>query len=137
MLDLNSSIFVVIALVWIIMIILDRVYFKPVKDVIDQREGKIALESEKIDKMTQEIEEKTGSIEHILKEAKWDAAGIKEQIIKEGEEIRERIIINTRVESKKMFADKMKELEQEIFAAEEKLEKEIDLFSQKIKEIFI
>lgn len=137
MLDLDSSLFIVIALVWILMLILDRVYFRPVKNVINEREGKLALESEQIEKMTQEIEEKTGRIENILSEAKWDAAALKEELIQEGEEIKEKIRIDTREESKKIFADKMKELDREIIAAREKLEKDIDLFSRKIKEKFI
>ena len=137
MLDLDSSIFVIIALVWTLLIILDRIYFKPVKDVIDNREGKIALESGQIEKMTHEIEEKTGRIENILREAKWDAASLKEELTREGEIIKEQVRSDTREESKKIFADKMNELDREILAAEEKLEKEINLFSQKIKEIFI
>jgi len=136
MLNLDSSLFVVIALVWILMIVLNKIYFKPVKNVIDEREGKIAFESGKIDKMTQEIEEKTGRIENILREAKWDAAAVKEQIIRQGEEVREKIISDTREESKKNFAERMAELDREIAAAEEKLEQEIDHFSRKIKEIF-
>ena len=137
MLNLDSSLLVIIALVWILMLILDRVYFKPVKDVIIKREGKISLESGQIEKMIQEIEEKTGRVENILSEAKWDAAALKEELIQEGEEIKEKIRIDTREESEQVFVKKMKELDREILAAREKLEKEIDLFSQKIREKFI
>ncbi|MFC2155068.1 ATP synthase F0 subunit B [Acidobacteriota bacterium] len=137
MLDLDSSLFIVIALVWIIMIILERIYFRPVKDVIGKREGKIAVESGQIEEMTREIEEKTGRIENILREAKWDAASLKEELIREGEIIKEQVRSDTREESKRLFAKKMKELDREIIAAREKLEKDIDLFSQKIREKFI
>lgn len=137
MLSLDTSLFFIIALVWILMIVLNKVYYKPVREVIDQREGKISTETDQIEKMSREIEEKTGKIEDILKETKRDSVTIREGLIKEGERTREKIVTQARDDSKETFAKKMQELEEELAAAEKKLEKEIEVYSKKIKEIFI
>ena len=61
----------------------------------------------------------------------------KEELIKKGEEVREQIITDARENSKKTFKTKMKQLDKEISAAGKKLEQEIEVFSDRIKEIFI
>lgn len=137
MLNLDSSLFVVVVLVWLLLMVLDKIYFKPVGKVIDERETKIKSESSQIETMTNEIEEKTQHIETVLKDAKRESGKIKEELIKKGEEVREQIAADARKRSKERFDSKMKDLDVEIAEAEKKLEQEIGLFSDKIKEIFI
>lgn len=137
MLNLDSSLFVVIVLVWLLLMVLDKLYFKPVGAVIDERETKIKHESAQIESMTGEIEEKTRNIETVLKDAKKESTKIREELIKKGEEVREKIAADARKRSKEHFASKMKDLDIEITEAEKKLVQEIGLFSDKMKEIFI
>lgn len=137
MLNLDSSLFVVVVLVWILLMVLDKLYFKPVGKVIDERETKIERESAQIESMTNEIEEKTRHIETVLKDAKKESGKIKEELIKKGEDVREKILADARKRSRERFDAKMKDLDVEIADAEKKLEQEIGLFSEKMKEIFI
>lgn len=137
MLNLDSSLFVVVVLVWLLLMVLDKLYFKPVGAVIDERETKIKRESAQIESMTNEIEEKTRHIETVLKDAKKESTKIREELIKKGEEVREKIAADARKRSKEHFASKMKDLDIEITEAEKKLVQEIGLFSDKMKEIFI
>jgi F0F1-type ATP synthase membrane subunit b/b' len=137
MLNLDSSLFFVIGLVWILMIIIEKIYLRPMRNIVEQREQKIEDESGLIESMTRQIKEQTGMIENAIKEAELDSAVIKEELIKEGEKARTQIVIDTRENSKEMFTEKMTELEKDIAAAEKQLEKEIEVYSRKIKEIFI
>ncbi len=137
MLELDNSLFFVIALVWILMIVLNKIYFKPVGKIIEEREENMAKESRQLDEMTREIEEKNVEIESILKDTRNDAALIREALIREGEKAREQLLAETREESKRNFARQMKKLEKEIAAAESKLEKEVEFFSKRIREIFV
>jgi F-type H+-transporting ATPase subunit b len=137
MLDLDISLIVVSVLVGILMLILNRVYFNPIGQVINQREAKIAGESTQIETNMQTIEEKTRHIEAVLKEAQKDSRGIREELIRKGEEVREQVVQDARENSKKMFKTKMEQLDQQILSAEKALEQEITVFSAKIKEIFI
>ena len=137
MLNLDSSVFIVVVLVWLLLMVLDKVYFKPVGTVIDEREAKIKRESDLIDAMTADIEEKTLHIETTLKDTRKEAARIKEELIKKGESVREKIVTDAREKSKELFKSKMIELDREIEDAEKQLVDQVALFSDKLKEIFI
>lgn len=137
MLNLDSSLLLVALLVWFLMVVLNKIYFKPVRLVLEQRETKIESESSRIESMTREIDEKTQQIEKKLKEAKQESARIKEELVKKGEEAKEQLLIKTRSESQKLRALKMNQLDAQILAAEEKLSREVNVFSDKLKEIFI
>jgi F-type H+-transporting ATPase subunit b len=137
MLDLDLSLIVVSVLVGILMLVLNRVYLNPISQVIHQRETKIAEESSQIESNMLSVEEKTRHIETILKEAQRDSRNIKEELIKKGEEVREQVIVDARENSKKLFKTKLEQLDEQILAAEKELEKEIYVFSNKIKDIFI
>ncbi len=137
MLELDISLFGVFALVAILLVVLNRFYFKPVGQVMEERENKIETENAAIDTNMREIEEKTRHIETVLKDAQTDSRKIKEELIKKGEEVREQVIIDARENSREMLAARMKQLDEEIKTAEKTLEQEISVFSSKIKEIFI
>jgi F-type H+-transporting ATPase subunit b len=137
MLNLDISLIFIALLVWFLMIVLNKLYFKPVGRIMAQRESKIHGESGQIESMTREIEEKTQHIEQTLKDAKKESTRIREELIKKGETIREQIITDARATSRKHFDTKMKELDKEIAGAGKKLGKQIGVFSRKMKEIFI
>jgi F-type H+-transporting ATPase subunit b len=137
MLDLDLSLIVVSVLVGILMLVLNRLYLRPIGQVIHQRETKIAEETSQIETNMLTIDEKTRHIEAVLKEAQKASRDIKEELIQKGEEVREQVIREARENSRTLFKTKMEQLEQQLLAAEKELEQEITMFSTKIKEIFL
>lgn len=138
MLNINPTHVLFIALlVWALMIILNKLYVKPISKIIDEREAKIERETAQIESMSNEIEEKTLEVENVLKDARKQSSKIKEELIKKGETIREKIVADAREDSRDHFNKKMDELDLEIKDAETKLEQEISHYSDKLKEIFI
>jgi len=137
MLDLDISLFFISALVGILMVVLNKIYLKPVGQILEERETKIEKETNQIETMSRKIDEKTQDIEKVLKNTQMESRKIKEELIKKGEEVREQIIANAREKSKTMFDTKMKQLDDEIITAEKKLEQQIGAFSDKIKDIFL
>ncbi len=137
MLNLDITFVIIALLVWALMLVLDKLYYKPVSRILDQRETKIETETARIETMTTEIEEKTLHIEQTLKSAQKDSSKIKEELIKQGETLRETIVAEARGNSKEMLETRMRKLDEEIAAAEKQLEQEIAVFSGKIKEIFV
>ncbi|MEN8154875.1 MAG: ATP synthase F0 subunit B [Acidobacteriota bacterium] len=136
MLDLDISVLFVIAILWITLLILNKIYYKPVGKIMDERESKIERDSKEIEDLALEIDEKSGEIETILKNAKKESMKIKEELIKKGDEVRENILSDSRDGAKKLFSEKMSELERELKRAEEQLKEQVDIFSSKIEEIF-
>jgi F-type H+-transporting ATPase subunit b len=118
------------------MVVLTKLYYKPIGDIVDKRESKIEQETLQLGNLTKEIEERTTEVEHVLAEAKRESKRIKEDLIKDGEVARERLVADTKEKSLKKLEKKMLDLDNEFSDAERKLEKEIVVFSNKIKEIF-
>lgn len=137
MLELDFTLIIVSVLVGFLMVVLNHLYYKPIGQVIEERESKIATETNRIETNIKEIEEKTQNIEDVLKETQKESRKIREELIEKGEEVREQVVQEARENSKKMFENKMKQLDLEILTAEKKLEQEISIFSDKIKEIFM
>ena len=74
MLDLDSSVLMVFALIWILMVILNRLFFRPVGKVIQERESKIEQDNQEIERLTEDLETKTQRIESMLKAAQKDSS---------------------------------------------------------------
>ena len=137
MLELNFSFVFVFLLIWGLMIVLNRIFFRPVGRILDEREARVKGDSEKLDSLVREIEEKTRRVEIMIADARNESFRIREGWIRKGEEFRETLIENAREKSARQFEEQMKRLETEIAAAQKQLESEVSVFSQKIKEAFL
>ena len=137
MLDLDISVIIIFALVGILLVVLNRLYYKPIGQVIEERDSKISNESNRIKANISDINDKTAHIEGVLKETQKESRKIKEDLIKTGEEVREQTLKDAREKARHIFDSKMAQLDEQILSAEKKLEQEIGVFSNKIKEIFI
>ncbi len=136
MLDLDITVIYTIIILWTLLVILNKIFYKPVGRIITEREKKSEIEISEIEKMKKDIEERSAKIESIMRGAKRDSISISEKIIKKGETAREELITSTRKRSAEDFKERMGELEIELVDAEEKLKGEIKTFSKKIEEIF-
>lgn len=137
MLDLDISILVVFVLVWLLMIILGKLYYRPVGNVITERENKINREQKELETISAEIMSKSEDIERALKAARQEAVHLKEEIIRQGEAAREQIVADARAQAKQVFAGKMKELGKELESAERALKKEITDYKKKLETLFL
>jgi len=137
MLNLDASILVVIILISLLVKIMNKIYFKPVGKIIEERENKISQDSRKLEAMTVEIEEKTQDIEKVFNESRKKSMRLQEELIQKGEAVRDQLVIETRKKSKSMFGEKMKQLDAEISRAEKYLSNEIESFSKKVRDTFL
>lgn len=137
MLDVNSSFIWIFFLVWLLYLVLNRIFFKPVGAIITARETKIAADSQSQENMMTEIETRTQSVESQLSQARKDARQIKEEWLENGEELRVKTVSQAKEQAARVLSKKVAELEGEIIAAEHTLEKQIVAFSEKIKQAYL
>ncbi|MCU0237458.1 MAG: ATP synthase F0 subunit B [Acidobacteria bacterium] len=137
MLELNSSFIWIFFLVWLLYIILDRLFFRPVGGVIAQREAKIAGDSARQESMMEEIEEHARVVEERLSQARLEAQHSREEWLKNGEEIRSRSVAAAREQAARLMDEKIAQLEGEIAAAESSLLRQVSMFSDKIKQAYL
>lgn len=136
MLDLDITVIYTIVILWILLIILNKIFYKPVGNIIADREKKEKTELSEIERMRSDIDERSARVEITLKKARKESNSISEGIIREGEKARDELVLSTREKSSAEFRIKMDELDKEIADAEVKLKGEIKSFSKKIEEIF-
>ncbi len=121
----------------ILLAALNKIYYKPIDRIIEERESKIKNEDSLIESQTNEIGQITSSIEKQLKDNQKYAREIKENLIKQGEAVREEKVTKAREKARVIFEEKMDRFDIEIREAETLLAREIGQFSEKMKEIFI
>jgi F-type H+-transporting ATPase subunit b len=137
MLDLDFSMFVIFALVWILMVVLDRLFFRPVGRVIEERESRVRTDSERLSALLAESEKQALAVETQLREARREAAQIKEGWIRRGEAARADLANSAREQAGQRLAARMAELERDIVAAENTLQAEVAVFSAQIGQAFL
>ncbi len=136
MLDLDITVIYTIIILWLLLAILNKIFYKPVGRIINEREEKAEKEISEIENMKNDIEDRSSRIESVLKRAKKDSIAISEDIIKKSEVLRDELLHSTREKTSEDLKKGMAELEKGIEDAEKKLKGKIKIFSKKIEEIF-
>jgi len=137
MLDINSSFIWIFFLVWLLFLVLNRIFFKPVGEIITARETKIAADSQRQENMMADIETQTQAVESQLDQARKDAQKIKEDWLKHGEEIQAKAVSQAKEQAARVLNEKISELKTEIVTAEQTLGKQIAVFSEKIRQAYL
>ncbi len=122
MLSVNATVLITFALVWILVLVLTRVFFKPVGRVLDERSSRIEGDNEAARKSLAEYESDLGRIENRLREAR--AASDEIWARNEAEALKEktRIVQEIQAESRALVEKSKRALAVEI----ERLKKDVD-----------
>jgi F-type H+-transporting ATPase subunit b len=136
MLDLNSSILWVFLMVSGLFFVLSRIFFKPVEKIINEREANVAADNQRLKGMVDQVESHTQSLENQMAQARTDAARIREEWSTKGADAREKALFEAKETAARVMEEKMNDLEKEVIAAEKALEKEVAVFSEKIRQAY-
>ena len=123
-------------MVWGLYLVLTRIFFKPVEKIIAEREAKIAVDSNRLQGMMDQVEIHTQTLETQMDRARKEALQIREEWSRKGEGVRAVALSEAKEQAARIMDEKMNQLESEIMAAEKTLEKEIDVFSEKIRQAY-
>ncbi len=104
MLELNSSFLWIFFLLWFLYFALTRIFFKPIGRIIGESEAKTAADLGRQQSMMGEIESRTRSLENQLSQARREAQQIREELLKNGEEARSRVVADARERSAQIMA---------------------------------
>jgi F-type H+-transporting ATPase subunit b len=137
MLDLNSSLLWIFFMVCGLYLVLTRIFFKPIGKIIDEREAKIAVDSNRLQGLMDQVEINTRALENQMEQARKEALQIREEWSRKGEDVRALALSEAKANAARITEEKMSALESEVQAAEKTLEKEIDVFSEKIKQAYL
>lgn len=122
MLSIDLTAFIIFALVWILALVLSKVFFKPVTHVMDERASRLAADRERTSKAVEAYEGGLRRIEESLKAARTEAASIREKAEADALAEKSKAILDLQTESRAQLEQARNELRRQV----ESLKKELD-----------
>ena len=126
----DATVLITFVLVWVLVIVLSRVFFKPIQRILDERASRIEKANAETEKTLAAYEQDLRRIEEGLKEARAAAAGIREQAALEALKEKSRLLQEIQVECRAQVDKAKAELGQRV----EALKKELDATTEELSE---
>lgn len=122
MLSLNATVLVVFAIVWILVLILTRIFFKPILRILDERAARIAKDKDAAENARQSYEADLKRIEEGLKEARAAAEAIRNNAETEALKDKSRLVREVQAEGRAEVERAKAELARQTEALKKELE---------------
>jgi F-type H+-transporting ATPase subunit b len=130
MLSINVTFIVVFAIVWVLVLVLTRVFFKPILRILDERAARLAKDKTAAGEALKSYEDDIRRIEEGLKEARAAADGIRNAAETEALKEKSRLVREVQAEGRAEVEKAKEELLREM----EALKKELDKRTEEIAE---
>ena len=130
MLSINATALVVFAVVWILVIVLTRIFFKPVLRILDERSGRIARDKAAAAAALGSYENDLRRVEEGLKEARAAADAIRSTAETEAFKEKSRLVREVQAEGRA----EVEKAKQELLREMEVLKKELDARTAELAE---
>ena len=130
MLSINATALVVFAIVWILVLILTRVFFKPILRILDERAARIAKDKAAADGARGSYEADLKRVEDGLKEARAAADAIRSEAEADALKDKSRLVREVQAEGRAEVEKAKAELLREM----ESLKKDLDKRTEEIAE---
>jgi F-type H+-transporting ATPase subunit b len=126
----NAMAIVVFLVVWILVLVLTRIFFKPVLRILDERSGRIARDKAAANEALEATSRDLRRVEEGLKEARAAAEGIRDKAETEALNEKSRLVREVQAEGRA----EVEKAKQELLREVETLKKELDARTAEIAE---
>lgn len=133
MLQIDVSLIVVFLIVWVLVFFLSRLFFNPLRKIMQERNDKIQGGSEARRKSTETYEQTVNEIEERLKSARALSQQAMEKIEREAAAERERLLAEISEESRHKVEEAKKQLENQIISLKRKLESDASDLAERME----
>jgi F-type H+-transporting ATPase subunit b len=133
MLSIDFTFAVIFFLVWVLVLILSRVFFKPVGRMMEERGSRFRENKEAVRKALDALTQDLRKIEESLKEAKASSDMIRESLEIEALKERTRLLSDLRAESRKQVEKAREEINGEIGRLKSELAGEVERLSGEVE----
>lgn len=133
MLQIDVSLIVVFLIVWVLVFFLSRLFFNPLRKIMQERNDKVQGGSEAHRKSTETYEQTVNEIEERLKSARALSQQAMEKIEREAAAERERLLAEISEESRNKVEEAKKQLEDQIIGLKRKLESDASDLAERME----
>ncbi len=130
MLSVDAGLIAVFVIVWFLVIVLNKVYFRPVRRTMGKRESRIQHDQGATQEALKKYEENLTRIEDELRSAKIAAREIREKSEHEAQKQKEKLLAEVSRECRHQVEEAKKELTEKV----EQLKKELEPQSHELAE---
>jgi F-type H+-transporting ATPase subunit b len=134
MISVDASLIVVFILIWILLAVLTKIFFKPVRNVMGKRDSKISDDTTAGKKADEKYEKIIEKIEEDLKAAKNSSVQIKDRFEKEALKEKEKMLSDISSECRDRVREAQKALDKQIYDLKKKIHKESGDLAKKIED---
>ena len=133
MLSIDASAIVIFILVWVLVLVLGKLFFKPITRILDERAGRIARDQAAASEALEAYDRDLRRIEDSLKEARAAADGIRERAELEALKEKSRLVREVQAEGRAEVERAKEELARQVEALKAELEARSGEFAEKIE----
>ncbi len=133
MLDIDISLVVIFAMVWLLLVVLKKVFFNPLQKVRAERDALINQNKMAAAKSQEDYEQTLSEIEEQIKKTRMDAVASRNALEKDAQEKREELIADVSKESKKMVEKGKADLEEQMKILFKEMEAKSETFAKNIE----
>jgi F-type H+-transporting ATPase subunit b len=130
MLSIDVGLIVISVIVWILVFVLNKVYFKPVSRIMGERDSKVQQDRSAAQEALEKYDKNLARIEGELNSAKVAAREIREKFDREAQAEKEKILEEVSRECRAQVEEAKKELSEKA----EQLKKELEPRSRELAE---
>ena len=123
MLSINVTALIVFAVVWVLVLVLTRIFFKPILRILDERAGRIAKDEAAASASRESYEADLRRVEEGLKEARAAAEAIRSSAETEALKEKSRLVREVQAEGRAEVEKAKEELLREMEALKKELDK--------------
>jgi F-type H+-transporting ATPase subunit b len=133
MLSINGTAIVIFLIVWVLVLVLTRVFFKPVMRILDERSGRIARDKAAADEALEAADRDLRRVEEALKEARAAADAIRDKAETEALKEKSRLVREVQAEGRAEVEKAKEELHQEMAVLKRDLDKRTEEIAKSIE----
>lgn len=134
MLQIDPSIIFVIAIVWILVIVLTKTVFNPIRHNMRERDSGIKSDRDAGEKAEQDHADNLRKIDEDIKKARASAYAIRDRLEKEAQQEKERLLAEVAHECRAQVDEARQSLQQQVQDLKSDLKKESERLAEKIEE---
>lgn len=134
MIEINASFIAIFIIVWILVFVLSRVFFNPLRKIMEEREDKVKGRQEAFRESTEFYEKTVNEIEERLKSARILSEQTKDNLKHEALKERERMLEDISTEYRNQVEKAQEKLEKQTTSLRRELGAEAELLAERIEQ---
>jgi F-type H+-transporting ATPase subunit b len=134
MIDIDASFIAIFIIVWVLVFVLSRLFFNPLRKIMEERDAKVKGRREAFQESTEVYEKTVYEIEERLKSARVLSEQTKESFKHEALKERERMLEEISTEYRSQVAKAQEQLEKQTTSLRRELGAEAELLSERIEQ---